>query len=191
MTEDQLRPLTPKQTLFVAEYLIDLNATQAARRAGYSEDSVKQIGTENLAKPSIALAIKKAMDKRRLQLECDASYVMQELLDMSRMDIKDVLKEDGSVKPVSDWPDVWRLNVSGFEIQELANEDEVLSSVMKKIKHPDRKSVLELLGKHVDINAWTERKDINLNGTIETISATVTTSPLDAATQALIDANNV
>lgn len=49
--------LTPKQERFVAEYLIDLNATQAAKRAGYSERTAKQAGTENLAKPAVAAAI--------------------------------------------------------------------------------------------------------------------------------------
>ncbi len=53
--------LTPKQQRFVEEYLIDLNATQAAIRAGYSEKTANEIGAENLAKPSIAKAIQDAL----------------------------------------------------------------------------------------------------------------------------------
>lgn len=49
--------MTPKQQRFVEEYLIDLNATQAAIRAGYSQKTAQQIGAENLTKPVIADAI--------------------------------------------------------------------------------------------------------------------------------------
>jgi len=56
--------LTPKQSRFIEEYLIDLNATQAAIRAGYSEKTAQMIGWENLRKPLIAEAISKAAQKR-------------------------------------------------------------------------------------------------------------------------------
>jgi len=56
--------LTPKQELFVNEYLVDLNATQAAIRAGYSKKTAKQIATENLSKPAIARAIAEANQER-------------------------------------------------------------------------------------------------------------------------------
>ena len=52
--------LTPKQQRFIDEYLIDLNATQAAIRAGYSPRTARQIGQENLSKPVIAAAVAKA-----------------------------------------------------------------------------------------------------------------------------------
>ncbi len=52
-----MQPLTPKQARFVQEYLIDLNATQAAIRAGYSEKTARQVASENLSKPYIAKAI--------------------------------------------------------------------------------------------------------------------------------------
>ena len=53
--------MTPKQQRFVEEFLIDLNATQAAIRAGYSENAAKEQGYENLTKPHIAEAIAEAM----------------------------------------------------------------------------------------------------------------------------------
>lgn len=55
--------LSPKQQRFVSEYLIDLNATQAAIRAGYSQKTARSIGAENLTKPDIAAAIAKAQEK--------------------------------------------------------------------------------------------------------------------------------
>ena len=65
--------LTPKQARFVEEYLVDLNATQAAIRAGYSERTARQIASENLSKPDIQQAIaarqKELADKRRWDME--------------------------------------------------------------------------------------------------------------------------
>lgn len=73
------KKLTPKQQLFVKEYLIDLNATQACIRAGYGEKNAKQQGTENLAKPIIKEAIQEAMQKRSEKVELDANWVLTKL----------------------------------------------------------------------------------------------------------------
>lgn len=69
--------LTPKQAAFVAEYLIDLNATQAAIRAGYSKKTAHVTGHENLKKPEIAAAVKTAIDARAEQ----AAVTAQEVID--------------------------------------------------------------------------------------------------------------
>lgn len=76
--------LTPKQQRFVEEYLIDLNATQAAIRAGYSKRTAFQIGTENLKKPYVAAAIAKVMEQRSKELSIDAKWVLIELIDVYR-----------------------------------------------------------------------------------------------------------
>lgn len=69
------KKLTAKQEMFVKEYLIDLNATQAAIRAGYSKDTAKEIGCENLTKPNIADAIAKAKSKRAQKLDITADQI--------------------------------------------------------------------------------------------------------------------
>lgn len=71
--------LTPKQQRFVREYLIDLNATQAAIRAGYSEHTAKAIGHENLTKPDVAAAIAEAQGKTAEKLEITAEKVLRDL----------------------------------------------------------------------------------------------------------------
>jgi phage terminase small subunit len=70
-----------RQKLFVAEYLVDLNATQAAIRAGYSVDTARSIGSENLTKPDIASAIQAEMDKRAERTKVSADYVLNTILD--------------------------------------------------------------------------------------------------------------
>lgn len=74
-------PLTTKQQTFVAEYLKDLNATQAAIRAGYSEKTASQIGEQNLRKLEIASAIQAAMNKRAERTQVDADYVLRTIVD--------------------------------------------------------------------------------------------------------------
>jgi len=73
--------LTKKQELFVKEYLIDLNATQAAIRAGYSQKTSYSIGEENLKKPVIAAAIQEAMDKRAKRIEINSDYVLNTIVE--------------------------------------------------------------------------------------------------------------
>lgn len=71
--------LTPKQERFVQEYLIDLNATQAAIRAGYNEKTAGSIGFENLKKPEIAKAIEMAKKERADRTEITQDMVVQEV----------------------------------------------------------------------------------------------------------------
>lgn len=72
--------LTDKQQRFVEEYLIDLNATQAAIRAGYSEKTAKEIGSENLTKPNIAKAIQEAQSRLSNKAQVTVEMVVQGLL---------------------------------------------------------------------------------------------------------------
>lgn len=72
--------LTPKQQRFVEEYLIDLNATQAAIRAGYSESTAHATGWENLRKPEIERAIEEAIAARTHRVQVDADEVLRELM---------------------------------------------------------------------------------------------------------------
>lgn len=85
---------TAKQRCFVEEYLLDLNATQAAIRAGYSEKTAGKIGTENLQKPVIASAIQEAVQKRSERTEITASRVLSEYARIAFADIRSVATWD-------------------------------------------------------------------------------------------------
>ena len=71
--------MTPKQQRFVEEYLVDLNATQAALRAGYAARSARAIAAENLAKPNIQARITALKQARSERTQIDADRVVQEL----------------------------------------------------------------------------------------------------------------
>jgi len=69
--------LTPKQALFVQEYIVDWNGSRAARAAGYSKKADKEIASENLTKPNIQRAIAEAMQKNIQSAEIDAKWVLE------------------------------------------------------------------------------------------------------------------
>lgn len=83
--------LTPKQERFVEEYLIDLNATQAAIRAGYSPNTAKDIGCENLVKPNIRACIDKEMAERSKRTGINKDRVIRELARLAFVNANDVI----------------------------------------------------------------------------------------------------
>jgi phage terminase small subunit len=100
--------LTARQAMFVQEYLISLNATQAAIRAGYSEKTARAIGSENLKKPAIAAEIAFGKARRRKRLEDRADHTIHALAQVAFSSLADVLGKDGKLLPLEEWPpDVW------------------------------------------------------------------------------------
>ena len=146
--------LTDKQEMFCREYLIDLNATQAAIRAGYSDKTARASGCENLTKPDIQNRIAELKAERNEQVNVDASYVLKRLIEIDEMDVADILLANGELKAVRDWPRVWRTTLSGMDVTELAGDS---AGLLKKIKWPDKVKNLELLGKHISVMAFKEQ----------------------------------
>ena len=96
--------MTAKQMRFCDEYLIDLNATQAAIRAGYSEKTAKQIGQENLTKPDLQEYIKKRMDEKEDALIAKQDEVMKYLTAVMRREMSEhvvitTTKEESKYEP--------------------------------------------------------------------------------------------
>nr|ACD38804.1 phage terminase small subunit [Pseudomonas aeruginosa] len=144
--------MTKKQRLFVDEYLLDLNATQAAIRAGYSTRRAAEIGYQLLQRPEVAQAIQAAMAERSKRTEVEADYVIRRLREIDEMDVLDILEDDGSFRSIRDWPKAWRQFLSGIEIAELfegRGDDRRIAGVLRKVKWPDKLRNLELLSRHV------------------------------------------
>nr|WP_252243195.1 terminase small subunit [Clostridium sp. ZBS14] len=88
--------MTTKQKRFCNEYLIDLNATQAAIRAGYSVDSAKVIGCENLTKPNVKSYLDRRIAKREVRTEITQDKVLNELAKIGFANIDDYVVVDSS-----------------------------------------------------------------------------------------------
>lgn len=134
--------MTRKQKRFVEEYLVDLNATQAAIRAGYSPKCAKEIGCENLTKPNISDEIAKAMAERSKRTGINQDRVLLELAKIGFANITDVIdvktaiiKEDASpedlacIQSIKIKPNEW-----GIE---------------REIKMYDKKAALVDIGRHL------------------------------------------
>ena len=155
--------LSPKHQRFVDEYIKDLNATQAAARAGYSAKTANEQGARLLANVSVQAAIQERIKERGERTKIDADYVLRRLAEIDQMDVLDILRDDMSLKPVSEWPKVWRQYLSGFDLAEMfegVGEDRAMVGILKKLKWPDKVRNLELLGKHVDVNAFREKVEV-------------------------------
>ena len=148
---------------FIEEYIVDLNATQAAIRAGYSKKTAYSIGQENLKKPEVQKAIAEAKKERTKRLGIDADYVLRRLIEIDQMDVLDIMDGYFNIKPVNEWPLTWRQFISSFENLEQfegAGEDRTQFGWLKKIKFPDKVKNLELLGKHISVGAFKEKLEL-------------------------------
>ncbi|MDO8864132.1 terminase small subunit [Haliea sp. E1-2-M8] len=172
---DDTKKLTPKQEVFVQEYLVDLNATQAAIRAGYAPKRADAIGFENLRKPEIADAIDAAKTERSERTQIDSEYVLRRLAEIDQMDAADLFDDQGRLLPIRQWPKVWRQYISGMDVTEMwgGRGDREVAGVLKKVKWPDKGRNLELLGRHVTVQAWKENAKVEVadNRLVETLNA--------------------
>ncbi|MBR0787770.1 terminase small subunit [Bradyrhizobium manausense] len=161
MTDATTSALTAKQARFIQEYLLDLNATKAAIRAGYSKRSAQEQGSQMLAQTAIKAAIDAAKVARSERTEVNADWVLRRLAEEAEADLADLYDSNNDLKPIDEWPEIWRQGlVAGLEIDALyegTGEDRRQIGRIKKIKLSDRLRRLELIGKHVSVNAFQEK----------------------------------
>ena len=167
--------LTAKQQRFCDEYLIDLNATQAAIRAGYSEKNADKIGSELLGKTRVAEYIAERKADRMARTEITQDMVLKELANIAFANAADyanviekqaVVEFEGKMIPVLDEngdPVMYR-TVEPTLTESLTEEQKRALAVIKKgrdgfeVKPYDKVRALELLGKHLGM--WTEKVEV-------------------------------
>lgn len=135
-----------KHALFVREYLVNLNATDAAIRAGYSKKTARQQGSRLLSNVDIQAAIASAMEERGNRTEVTTDRVLEQYARMAFFDLRTLYGDDGGILPVTEWPDEAVAAVAGFEVIELGND---MPGVVKKIKLVDKRASLADIGKHL------------------------------------------
>lgn len=130
----------PKHAAFVREYLVDLNATKAAERAGYSPKSAYAQGARLLKNAEVAASIAKHQAKRAAKAEVTAEEVLRELKRIAFADPSKVLGANGYLLTMNDMPEEVRRTISSIDLS---------GDGGTKIKFWDKTKGLELLGKHL------------------------------------------
>jgi len=144
--------LTPRQSRFVDEYLLEPNGRQAAIAAGYAAGSADVTASKLLRNPKVAQVIAERQARRSERTQVDADYVLHRLHDIDQLDIIDILDDAGNVRPVREWPKAWRQSITAADLHEMQTGD--AKTVVRKIKWPDKLKTLELIGKHVNVRAF-------------------------------------
>jgi phage terminase small subunit len=154
------KPLTPRQAAFVAEYLVDLNGTQAAIRAGYSPHTANEQAAQLLANLSIAAHVEKLKAQRLSRVNTTADSVVHEMSLLAQSCVEHYEVDDfGNLRPTEDAPE---------------GAMRAVSSIKKKIRHDkdggvtyevefrlwDKPGSLKLMGKHAGVAACFDKVEL-------------------------------
>lgn len=166
---EELAPLTNKQQRFVDEYLLDLNAAAAAVRAGYGAKNADVVGSQNLAKPNVAAAIRERMADRRQRTEITQDRVLEELAHIAFARAGDVMEwgETTVLRTEADG-EVRESVYHGLKVRKSADlPPEVMAAVAEvsegknglQVKLHGKVQALTLLGKHLGM--FVDRAEIS------------------------------
>ena len=146
-----------KQDLFVEEYLVDLNATQAAIRAGYSVRTASEQASRLLANVKVQTKIAKAMAERSKRTGINQDRVVLELARIAFVNAKDIINpEDASVRDDATEDDL--ACIQSVKVKTMSGGKG--SSTEREVKLNDKMKALELLGKHLGM--WNDKIDLNV-----------------------------
>ncbi|MCF2569529.1 terminase small subunit [Mediterraneibacter glycyrrhizinilyticus] len=148
--------LRDKQQRFVDEYLIDLNATQAAIRAGYSVKTANEQGSRLLANVSVQTAIAEKMAERSRRTGVNQDRVVLELAKIAFVKLTDIIDEKGKIKDTATEDDLACLE--GYKYK--YSDTDGGYSVEREVKLSSKMKALELLGKHLGM--WNDKVDLNV-----------------------------
>lgn len=161
--------LTEKQKRFVEEYLVDLNATQAAIRAGYSAKTADRIGPELLGKTCVSEAIQAAREEQTKRTNVTADRVIQEYAKIAFFDPRKLFMDNGAPKEICSLDDDTAAALAGLDVLEEyegSGENREFVGYTKKYKISDKLRALEALGKHLGLFDSTKE---NTDGEVQII----------------------
>lgn len=166
----QFKPLTEMQEAYCQSYIkMPENQRQAAIDAGFSPNTAAAKASVMMRDERIQKRIAELMEERNKRSRISSDYVLMRLKEIDELDLGDIMDDDLSLKPLSTWPKAWRQFLSGVKVAELfegKGDEKKIIGVLKSIKWPDKVKNLELIGKHVDVNAFKERLEVSGTVTI-------------------------
>ena len=144
--------LNEKQKRFVEEYLVDLNATAAAKRAGYSGKTANEQGARLLANVSIQSLIQEEKAKRSQRVEITQDRVLLEYARLAFFDPRKLFMENGKPKDINELDDDTAAALAGLDVMEEyegTGENREFIGYTKKYKLANKLGALDSLGKHL------------------------------------------
>lgn len=142
--------LTDKQKRFCEEYMIDLNATQSAIRAGYSVDTANRIGSENLSKLDIQEYIQELQQNKSEELNISQNMVLKELMKIAFGDVKNYFDDLGRLIDINELENQVSASIKSVTVQQekitIAGETNIESSI-KKIESYDKLKALDTINR--------------------------------------------
>ena len=146
------KALNPKQERFVAEYLVDLNATQAAIRAGYSPKTAGVQAFDLLKKPEIAAALERQRNEHAKNTGLTVERVLTEAMRLAFFDIRKLTDAEGNPIPINQLDDDTAAAIQGLELAtERSRDEDGSGTVVRKYKLADKNAALERLFKHLGL----------------------------------------
>ena len=142
--------MTPKKKKFAKEYIIDLNATQAAIRSGYSKKTAKSQGQRLLTDDDIHYQLEKEIKKREKRTEITGDMIVKELATVAFVKESDFYHDDGRVKLLSELTDSQKSALASFGVKSVHIGDGEYEEI-PIFKMQDKMKALEMLGKHFGI----------------------------------------
>lgn len=165
--------LSPRHARFVEEYLVDLNATQAVLRAGYSRTGASVTGVRLLANPKIAAAIAHAMAERSRRTQVTQDRVVEELARLAFADVRDAATwtdETMSLRPSADLDDVTsaairevRVTRTITRIKRKGGDEDEIERVEQRLQMHDKKGALDSLARHLGMFPTTSGPAVVVN----------------------------
>lgn len=145
--------MTPKQEHFVAEYLKDFNATQAAIRAGYSPKTAAEQACRLLTNVNVAAAVETGRAKLTQKAGITAERVLEEIGRIAFSDVRSLYDPNGHLKPIHELDDATAATIAGIEVdvergKTKSGEEETIVTHTHKIKRWDKNRALDTLAKH-------------------------------------------
>jgi len=154
----------PKHEAFAQHLALNGNQSEAYRNAYDAKrlkpDTVNVNASRLAADAKVALRVKElqqvASEQAEKRFRVDADWMLRRLKEIDEMDVADIMDDAGNILPVSKWPKVWRTSISALDMHELQGSGDAMT-IIRKLKLPDKTKNLEMLGRHVEVQAFKDK----------------------------------
>lgn len=152
--------LTPLRRKFLEEYLHDMNATAAWRRAGGSAKTAKEVAHQALKDPETQAELQRLLAARAERTEAKVDEVVREALRVMRSDPRELFTPDGRLKAVTEWPEALARAVASVEVEDRPDEPRVL-----KVKFWSKTDAINTLMRH--LGAFKDKLEVQVGYKLE------------------------